>query len=377
MTELKSGLLLNPRMPETAALACQAAWARFVSADTDGIGVLTSGSTAAGDTAIGSIVVLSRLALEASAESVNRHLQSTAKDVWGLVLPTFHVGGYGILQRAKLSGARVTEFSSGLDAPALVRGLIDAGVTLTSMVPTQIFDIVRVKLAAPPKLRALIVGGGALSPDLTAATRALGWPVLRSYGMSECASQIATEGAGEHALTNELPLLAHVEARINSGGRIELKSPALLTAKIQVSFSDAVYTEPVQADGWFESSDRGQLAGRRLTVLGRDGDVIKIVGELVDVSRLRARWEKTAATLADRQCTELVALTDPRRGHRLVIAFEAGSSSQAAIETLVQRFNSRGLPFERIDAVMAISQQIPRSPLGKVLDSELRRILAL
>src|ERR1700685_3894693 len=54
-------------------------------------------------------VALSKAAVLASATSVNRHLESSSKDVWLHALPDFHVGGLGIWARAHLSGAKVVK----------------------------------------------------------------------------------------------------------------------------------------------------------------------------------------------------------------------------------------------------------------------------
>ena len=62
----------------------------------------------------------------------------------------------------------------------------------SSLVPAQVLDLVRAGLRPPPVLRAIVVGGGAISAELYRDARALGWPVLPSYGMTECCSQIAT-----------------------------------------------------------------------------------------------------------------------------------------------------------------------------------------
>ncbi len=68
----------------------------------------------------------------------------------------------------------------------------EGAVTLTSLVPTQVHDLVQCALACPPSLRAVVVGGAELDPVLGERARELGWPVLQSYGMTEAASQVAT-----------------------------------------------------------------------------------------------------------------------------------------------------------------------------------------
>ncbi|HEX6085416.1 MAG TPA: AMP-binding protein, partial [Thermoanaerobaculia bacterium] len=101
----ESHVLLNPRMPAAERERLQS----FVTELPGHLWLATSGTT-------GSLklTALSKRAMLASAAAVNRHLQSTASDVWLCVLPSFHVGGLGIYARAFLSGARVvTEWRTG------------------------------------------------------------------------------------------------------------------------------------------------------------------------------------------------------------------------------------------------------------------------
>ncbi|MGE5086897.1 MAG: o-succinylbenzoate--CoA ligase, partial [Bacillota bacterium] len=103
-------ILLNPRWPQEDYQKLQTL-AETVQADrglTHHVWIATSGSTA---DSIGStkLVALSKTALQASAESVNKHLQANQNDVWTQVLPHFHVGGLGIEIRAQLSGSQVVK----------------------------------------------------------------------------------------------------------------------------------------------------------------------------------------------------------------------------------------------------------------------------
>src|SRR5690606_8873999 len=50
---------------------------------------------------------LSRKALFANAKAVNEHFNLTQKDVWGLSIPYFHVGGLSVLARAHVLGSKL------------------------------------------------------------------------------------------------------------------------------------------------------------------------------------------------------------------------------------------------------------------------------
>ncbi len=96
--------------------------------------------------------------------------------------------------RAFAAGCGFSEFGRRWDAPAFAAWLAENQVTHTSLVPTQVHDLVAAGVQAPVSLRAIVVGGGHLDAATGRAARALGWPVLASYGMTEAASQIATQG---------------------------------------------------------------------------------------------------------------------------------------------------------------------------------------
>ena len=138
-------------------------------------------------------VGLTKDALLISARAVNEFFNIAEDDHWLLALPTHHVGGFGILARAHLSGSGVTKMEGRWNAAAFVRTCEEARATLASLVPTQVFDLVAAKLRAPQSMRAVLVGGGALNAELEADALQLGWPIHRTYGMTETASTVAAQ----------------------------------------------------------------------------------------------------------------------------------------------------------------------------------------
>ena len=326
-----SHVLLNPRMPEEERRRLES----FVVDLPGHVWLSTSGTSGALK-----LTALSKRAILASAAAVNRHLQSDSSDVWLCVLPTFHVGGLGIYARVFLSGARVV--TEGWD-----------GVTLASLVPAQVIDLVRAGTRAPASLRAVVIGGGALSEELYAQALELGWPLLPSYGMTECCSQVAT---AQLATRNpQLLLLDHVQARTEPDGRLAIRSEALLTGYA----TEAGFIDP-KIDGWFLTEDVATIEGRTLRVEGRRGDFIKIGGESVDLSRL----DRILATLgAD---AAVLPIPDDRLGHVIGLAVAAGDA-----DAIAAAFNERVFPFERVRCIVRVPE-IPRTPLGKIIRARLQ-----
>lgn len=344
-------LLLNPRMPadERARLE-ELAGAAALDAH---VWIATSGTSGALK-----LTALSKDALLASAAAVNRHLDARAHDAWCCVLPTFHVGGLGIHARALLASARVVSiewearrFSELCDAER---------IAFSALVPAQVTDLVRERLAAPRSLRAIVVGGGALADSVFDEARALGWPLLRSYGMTECCSQVATASY----VSDELQVLSHLEVRAADDGRLAIRGASLLTG--YALFIDGVprFVDP-KVDGWFVSEDLGSVDGRVLRVEGRRGEFVKIGGESVDLKRLDRIVDEVVRELGGDAA--IFAVADERLGSVIHLA--------ATRDGIAEAFAMRVLPFERPRVVHRVGA-IPRSPLGKLLRAKLAAELA-
>ncbi len=360
-------VLLNPRMPEETRARLLAAQASLPTL-TAHVWLTTSGSSGL------KWVALSKAALLASAAAVNTHLETRRADSWALPLPLFHVGGLGILARAHLSGATVHQWGGGeakWEAQAFLAFLTDTGAALTSLVPTQLHDLVQTGLPCSPTLRAAVIGGGALNIELARAARALGWPALPSYGLSECCSQVATARPVPPALMEDDPpliLLPHVTARADGDGRLQIESPALLTGYGLIGDDGAARFVDPKESGWFLTEDRGSVTGNVLTIAGRLGDFVKIGGESVDVARLSRLWERQNIPES-----VLVAVPDTRLGAAIHLA-AAGDISEAALAEAVRAYNAEVLPFERVQRQHRVAS-IPRSPLGKLLRTALLTLL--
>ncbi|HYO76989.1 MAG TPA: AMP-binding protein [Thermoanaerobaculia bacterium] len=293
------------------------------------------------------LTALSKRAMLASASAVNRHLASDANDVWSCVLPTFHVGGLGILARAYQSGAGV--IVSSWDARQFAAA---EKVTLASLVPAQVADLVALRLQPPSKLRAIVVGGAALPEAVYKEAQSLGWPLLPSYGMTETCSQVATAAPGSPSLI----LLDHVEARVERDGRLAFAGQSLLTGYGTVNG----FVDP-KTDGWLITDDLGDVDGRTLRVGGRKGEFVKIGGESVDLARLDA----ILATIAGADAA-VAAIPDQRLGHVIHLAVVHGSDAGA----IAEEFRARVHPFERPRRVHVV-RAIPRSALGKLMRAAL------
>ena len=315
-------------------------------------------------------VALSKPALLASAAAVNRHLRVTAGSCWGLALPVHHVGGFGVCARAFEAGCQLAVFGKRWDAVAFSGWLHDFQVTHTSLVPTQVHDLVKAGLKAPGSLQAIVVGGGHLDVATGQAARDLGWPVLASYGMSEAASQIATQTLdqlGNPYQPAPIPLLPIWHADVSPEALLRISGPALFSGYL-ISEKDIWRFIPREHE-WQVTSDRVMLGAGGITPLGRADTLVKVLGELVDPESIERELTALSGGRIATGTFAVIALPDERAGHVLVPVFES-LIDRSTVESTLSSYQLSAPGFRRLQAAVFV-QEIPRSPLGKLLRKEL------
>lgn len=314
-------------------------------------------------------VAISKQALLVSAAAVNRHLEVTPASRWGLALPLHHVGGFGVAARAYQAACGFQAFAPRWDACAFENWLDAFQISHTSLVPTQVHDLVRAGLNAPATLRAIVVGGGFLDPLTGQAARDLGWPVLASYGMTEAGSQIATqplELLDQPYQAAPIPLLPIWEATVGSDQILSISGQALFSGfVIEGVFHPLTTTE-------YLTSDRVALHNRMLTPLGRVDTQVKILGELVDPEAIERELVAISKGALELGSFAVIAVPDERAGCLLVPCFES-SAPQTIIDSTLMAYQSNAPGFKRLQAPTLL-EAMPRTDLGKLQKSRLLEI---
>ncbi len=308
-------------------------------------------------------VALSKVAFLEAAQSVNDYLEIVKEDRFLNVLPEFHVGGLAIEARAYLSGSSVNRVDDNWkwNPSEFTQKIIQEKTTLTSLVPTQVFDLVTDGQVCPGSLRAVVVGGDRLSTKLYTRARELGWPLLPSYGMTETSALVA--GASLDSLQEKkfpkVEILSHMQIKEGLKGFLCFKGKGLLTGY----YLEDGFIDP-KSDGWFKSEDRGVVMnGGDLSVLGRGNGFFKIKGENISLFHLREKWSQLSLSLEH----HLSVTNDERQGKSLILLTKNPQEG----EILKKQFNKQVNPFERIDKIVVVSE-ILRTELGKVIEEKQR-----
>lgn len=370
-------LFLNPRLSEELQGHYQRVFKETAYRHklTSHLGFLTSGTTVK-DAKSYKMVFLSKKAFLAAAKGLNSSVFVLASDVWLQCLPRFHVGGLAIEARSHLTNFTVEKMLAAWD-PINFHSLVElCKATWTSLVPTQVYDLVKAKLQGPSRLRVL-VGGGRVSPLLATQARELGWNLIPSYGMTEFCATVAT-------IENEhLKPLPHVQLSI-IGGQLAVKSTSLFTAYAQVVKGQIELTYPTLSNGYFITEDSATMMKQGPMLLGRFQDVVKISGELVSIPRLRDQWFDING-MNQAQSFHIMAIPDERTENRVIMVIQkddqlrdhkviTGFQPVPPVIQNLAKFQSKVMPFERIKNIFAIDE-IPRTELGKVQEKMITQMI--
>ncbi len=324
-------------------------------------------------------VALSKDALLIAAQAANAHLQASQSDRWLKALPAFHVGGFGILARAYLGNNEVITMTERWEPRKFLNRLVNDRITLTSLVPTQLYDLAQLEQRAPDLLKAVLLGGAALPSDLESRARALGWPLLKTYGFTEAGSQVATQPI-EADVKAPLAVLPHWRVKTDADSCLQIAGPALFSGYLLVEEDEFRFdTSPIQ-EGWFTTTDRVELTpladgSSHLTFIERQSQRLKIKGELVSLTEVREALTKAAEIMEiDPRWLTIVAVAHPRDGQSLVLVAEAALSLDKVER--VREIYEVSVPGHWRFSAHAIVPSIPRSALGKLLEKPLSELVS-
>lgn len=280
-----------------------------------------------------------------SAVRLGHHLD----DRWLACLPLHHIGGLMVLFRSALLATSVHLFAR-FDAAAAARAIDRGEVSLASFVPTMMERVLDARPPArfPPSLRAILLGGDRTPPALAEKLRAIEAPVSVTWGMSECASQIATQFPGELSLDHVGPPLPFARVGVREG-RLEVRGP-------------------IAPRGVLLTSDRGSIRPEgTIEIHGRADEIFISGGENVDPASI----ELTLASHPDVARALVVALPDRewgQRPHALVVP--RGGARPDLIS-----FCENQLPPAAVPETIHWVDTLPLGTTGKPSREEARRLI--
>ena len=312
----------------------------------------------------------------ASAKASAERLGVDPRDRWLASLPLYHVGGLAIVLRSAIYGTTVV-LAERFDERAIAGSLERDGVTIVSLVPTMLTRLLDVLPhgRVPETLRCVLLGGGPIPDGLLERCRDADIPVAPTYGLTEAASQVATQppGVATRKGATAGPPLPGTTLRIvdrngadqKAGvpGEILVRGPQVMAGY----WNRPEETTRVLQGGWLHTGDIGFIDEEGdLFVLDRREDLIVSGGENIYPA------EVEAVLLSHPKVAEagVVGVLDPTWG-QLVAAFVVPRPrAELAEEELESHCRSKLARF-KVPRVVRLVGSLPRTASGKLRRGEL------
>jgi len=274
-------------------------------------------------------------------------------DRWLCCLPLYHVSGLSILMRSVIYGTGVV-IHDGFDTGRVAESLEGDGVTLVSLVATQLSRLLEAGVDLLP-LRAVLVGGGPIPLEVLQEALGRGATVVQTYGLTEATSQVTTLSP------------ADAQRKLGSAGR------PLLTTHLRIQDGEILVQGPTVApasldeDGWLHTGDLGRIDDEGfLYVEGRLRDLIVTGGEKVIPARVEEVLRRHPA-VAD---VAVVGRPDPEWQEAVTAVVVLARGAEASADEL-RRHCEGALAPHAVPKRFEFASELPRNAAGKVLRRQL------
>lgn len=229
---------------------------------------------------------------------------------------------------------------------------------------------------SPPKhLRASAAGGMALHESVAERWRILtGTPIVEGYGLTE-SSPVLTfnplNGGGKDG-TIGIPVPSTiVKCVADDGSEVAIGEPGELLARgpqiMQGYWNRPEETAKTVVDGWLKTGDIATVdAHGFFTIVDRKKDMILVSGFNVYPNEV----EEQIATLEGIQEVGVIGVPDERSGEKVTAFVVAGLNPPSEADVIAHCRKS--LAAYKVPGSVQFVDELPKSPIGKILRRELR-----
>lgn len=301
-------------------------------------------------------------------------------DRWLCVLPLFHVGGLSIILRSLLYGTAV-DILDKFDVNRVNGYLSHRPITLVSLVPTMLHRLLEARTEAwNPKLRLVLLGGAAPSPELVQRCVEEGIPLATTYGLSEASSQVATatlEQVVKKPASVGKPLMFTQVRVIDANGddmppdeigEVTVKGPTVM----QGYYNNPEATARTLRDGWLYTGDMGYKDDDGdLFIVQRRSDLIVTGGENV----YPVEVENVIRQHPNVKEAVVVGLDDAEWGQRVAAAVQLEGSKTVSADEIVE-FVREHLAGYKIPREIRYVDEFPQTGSGKIQRNEVKKVFA-
>jgi acyl-[acyl-carrier-protein]-phospholipid O-acyltransferase/long-chain-fatty-acid--[acyl-carrier-protein] ligase len=311
-------------------------------------------------------VVLSHRNMLANVAQAAARIDFGREDKLFNVLPVFH--SFGLTAGTVLplvSGVSTYLYPSPLHyrtVPELVYG-----VCATVLFGTDTFLNGYARVANPYDFRSLryVLAG---AEPVRESTRLIylekfGLRILEGYGLTETSPVLALNtpmfnkfGSVGRLLPGMTPKLEKVEG-VEEGGRLYVKGPNVMLGYLRAD-KPGVLEPP--AEGWHDTGDIVTIDEQGfVTIKGRAKRFAKVGGEMVSLAAI----EMLAAELWPNNVAAVAAISDPRKGERLIMVTDKHGATRSEFMTYARSKHASEL---MLPAEVVVLDKLPMLGSGKV-----------
>ncbi|GMK56052.1 hypothetical protein CspeluHIS016_0211080 [Cutaneotrichosporon spelunceum] len=317
-------------------------------------------------------------------EAFSVHTPPPEPGVMLIAVPLFHVTGcLGWMMRAWFLGFKVV-FMRRWNVDDAVKLCIDERVNLIGGVPAIATAIIQSPKLPPDHVFDGLTYGGAPPPQRLASDIAARWPAAsatHAYGMTETNGlQVALTGADYHERPESVGLSIPTSSmRVvdehghplppNTMGLLQCSGPNIMKCYVD---NPAATAEALTPDGWLNTGDMALICPEGfLYIRDRAKDVIIRGGENI------ASAEVENEVFKDDRIAECAAVPvpDDRLGELVGVAVSLAPGASATPESVLAAAAPR-LRHPARPVVCVIMDALPRNPNGKMVKSDIKKIVA-
>ncbi len=295
------------------------------------------------------------------------------------LFPPGHMAGLLSLLRILLLGTP-TVIMRAWEADLAAKLIDRHAVTACGGAPVQLSGLLDRQASGTARLgplREFLTGAAPVLPSLIRRAAAAGITAFRAYGRSEHPTVTAgtiAEPLGLRAETDGRPLPGNQVRLVDADGRdvpdgqpgeILTRGPELFTGYTDQALNEAAFLP----GRWFRTGDIGRInASGHLTVTDRLKDIIIRGGENISAKEVEDLLI-THPAVAD---VAVIAVPDPALGERVCAVVVARPGLTFDVEQAREHFAAAGAARQKTPEVVALVDELPRTPSGKVRKDVLR-----
>ncbi|WP_234734089.1 AMP-binding protein [Tellurirhabdus bombi] len=307
-------------------------------------------------------ISLNRQQMRASAQLTGLTFGLQAGDEALVCLNVQYIAGIMMLVRGMELGLRLTVVEPVAQP---LEGLQNPVFDFAAFVPLQLQTILTQSPESRPildRMKAILVGGAAVSPSLAEQLQTLKVPVYSTYGMTETVSHIAIRRVNGPEASDVFSVLNGVEVGVDERSCLHITAAA---TNFQRQQTNDVVELLEQKEDRFTAF---RLIGRADSIINSGG--VKIQPELIE------RVVADALTRSgDSRRLFIAGLPDERLGQRVVLVTEGPPLAEEAIRVIQEQTRSELGAYFVPKAVLAVPV-FAETPTGKIDKKEILRILS-